>query len=64
MGKAYWGESRTGAWITHPTISDMRALLDEFEALGWSPEQNIQMKPIANALGSFSVEVVDAKATV
>ena len=49
----------TGRLISRPTLGSLRALLDEMEADGWSPDQQIQIKQLANAPEAFTVDAVE-----
>jgi hypothetical protein len=51
-------KSRDALWIAMPTIASMREALDKLSA-EWGEDQHIEMSPISNMLGSFTVRVVD-----
>lgn len=47
-----------GAWITRPTLGTLRAMLDDLEAQGWSPDQHVQVTNLDNAPEIFTVSPV------
>lgn len=46
-------------WITRPTLSALRELLNTLEENGWSPDQQVQVSQMANAPEVFTVDPVE-----
>ena len=42
-----------------PTIKDVRAMLDILIEKGFTEDNHVELKPIANSLGSFRIGVVN-----